>query len=77
MLITRLTSVRGLITEQINKACQSVYYPLHNIRQIRKFLTPASTKLLAQGVIVMARIDYCNGLLCGVLAVHLSKLQRI
>ena len=37
----------------------------YNIRQIRKFLTSASTKLLIQGVI-MARIDYCNGLLYGV-----------
>ena len=28
------------MTEQINKSCQSVYFRLHNIRQIRKFLTP-------------------------------------
>lgn len=50
------------MTEQINRTCQSVYYHLHNIRRIMKFLTPASTKLLVQGMI-MARIDYCNGLL--------------
>ena len=56
------------ITEQISKTCQSVYYYLHNIKQIRKFLTPTSTKLLIQGVII-ARIDYCNGLLYSVLAV--------
>ena len=63
------------MTEQINKTCQSVYYHLRNIRQIRKFLTPASTKLLIQGVI-MARIDYCNGLLYSVLAVILQRLQN-
>ena len=40
------------MTEQINKTCQSVYYHLHNIRQIRKFLTPASTKLLVQALII-------------------------
>ena len=62
MLITRLTLARGLTTEQINKTCQTVYYHLHNIRQIRKLLTPASTKRLVQGVI-MARIYYCNGVL--------------
>ena len=62
--------------EQIDMTCQSVYYHLHNIRQIRKFLTPASTKLLVQGVI-MASIDYFNGLLYGVPAVRLSKLQRL
>ena len=39
------------MTEQINKTCQSVYYHLHNIRQIRKFLTPTSTKLLILAVI--------------------------
>ena len=27
---------RGVTTEQINKTCQSVYYHLHKIRQIRK-----------------------------------------
>ena len=44
--------------------------PLHR-PQRTKFLTLASTKLLVQGVI-MARIDYCNVLLYGVPAVHLS-----
>ena len=63
------------MTEQINKTCQSVYYHLHNIRQIRKFLTSTSTKLLIQGVI-MARIDYCNGLFYGVLAVHLAVITH-
>ena len=64
------------MTEQINMTCQSVYYHLHTIRQIRKFLTPASPKLLVQGVI-MAGIHYFNGLLHGVPAVRLSKLQRL
>ena len=49
------------MTEQINKTCQTFYYHLHNIRQIRKFLTPASTKLLIQGVI-MACIDFVERL---------------
>lgn len=63
------------VSTHINKICQSVYYHLHNIRQIRKFLTFGSTKLLVQAVI-MARIDYCNGLLWRIPEVHLSKLQR-
>jgi len=37
------------ITEQTNKTCQSVYYHLYNFRRIRKFLTPASTKLRDHG----------------------------
>ena len=40
------------MTTQINKACQSVYYHLQNIRQIRKLLTPASSKLHVQGLIM-------------------------
>ena len=52
------------------------YYHLHNIRQIGNFLTYDSTKLLVQAVI-MARIDYCNGLLYRVATVHLEKLQRL
>ena len=46
----------------INKACQSSFYNLSNIRQICKYLSPSSTKLLIQAGI-MARIDYCNSLL--------------
>ena len=69
--------VKLKITEQINKTCQSVYNHLHNIRQIRKFLAPASSnKLLVQGVI-MARTDYCNSFLYGTPGVHLFKLQRL
>ena len=56
--------------------CQSVFYHLHNIRQIRKFLSYENTKSLVQAVI-MAHIDYCNSLLYGVPAVHLSKLQCV
>ena len=58
----------------INKICQSVYYQLHNIRQIRKFLKYDRNKdsLFILFIIYyqaacsssyMARIDYCNGLL--------------
>ena len=50
------------MSTHINKICQSVYCHLHNIRQIRKSLTYDNTKLLVQAVI-MARIEYCNGLL--------------
>ena len=79
ILITRLTLACGLTTEQINKTCQTVYYHLHNIRQIRKLLTPASTKRLVQGVI-MARIYYCNGVLYLIvyqLCVFSNLLQRL
>ena len=60
----------------INKTCQSVLYYLHNIRRIKRFLSFEDRKLIVQAV-VMSRIDYCNSLLFGVSATHLSKLQRV
>ena len=64
------------MSTHINKICQSVYYHLHNIRQMRKYLAQNSANLFVQAVI-MARMDYCNGLLYDVPAAHLSKLQRL
>lgn len=64
------------MTTHINKICQSVLYHLHNIRRIRKFMNYGNRKSLVQAVI-MSRIDYCNGLLFGVSATHLLKLQRV
>ena len=64
------------MTTQINKICQSGYYHLSNVRQIRRYLTDNSTKLLVQAVI-MARVDYCSSLLYGTPAVHLAKLQHL
>ena len=49
---------------------------LHNIGRIRKYLSYDDRKSIVQAVI-MSRIDYCNGLLVGVPAVQLSKLQRL
>ena len=60
----------------INKDCKSSFYHLSNIRQIRKYLSPSSTKLLVQAVI-MVQIDYCNSLLYNIPGIHLSKLQRV
>ena len=46
----------------IKKVCKTLSFHLHNIRH-HAFITP--------------RIDYCNGLLNGLTAAHLNKLQRI
>ena len=60
------------MTEQINKTCQSVYYHLHNIRQLRKFLTPASTKLLVQALIIATDFSMVYQL-----CIFPAKLQRL
>ena len=60
----------------INKMCKTLSFHLYNIRRIRKYLSKDSTRTLVHAFIV-ARIDYCNGLLYGLPAAHLNKLQRI
>ena len=49
---------------------------VNDIRRIRKYLSKDSTQTLVRAFIT-ARIDYCNGLLYGLPAAHLNKLQRI
>ena len=47
-------------------------------RRIRKYLSYDNRKSIVQAII-MSRLDYCNGLLYGTVAVHvkLGKLQRL
>ena len=63
-------------TTHINTICQSIYYHLHNIQRIRKYLSYDNRKSIVQAII-MSRLDYCNGLLYGTPAVHLGKLLRL
>ena len=60
----------------ITRTCSLAFYSLHNIRRIRKYLTYqyAQTLILA---LVIGRLDYCNSLLYGLPATHISKLQRV
>ena len=52
------------MTTHINSICQDIYYHLHNIRRIRKYLSYDNRKSIVQAII-MSRLDYCNGLLYG------------
>ncbi|XP_068729146.1 uncharacterized protein [Montipora capricornis] len=60
----------------INKMCKTLSFHLYNISRIRKYLCKDSTRTLVHAFIT-ARIDYCNGLLYGLPAAQLNKLQRI
>ena len=55
---------------------KTLSFHLYNIRRIRKYLSKDSTQTLVHAFIT-ARIDYCNGLLYGLPAAYLNKLQRI
>ncbi len=64
------------MSQHINKTCSSAFFHLYNIRRIRKYLTRQDAECLVHARI-SSKIDYCNGLLYGIPAVHITKLQRV
>ena len=61
---------------QINSICSSAFRFLRNLASIRKYLSKNNLRILVQSIIV-SRIDNCNSLLYGVLALNLNKLQKL
>ena len=61
---------------QITNACQNVYYHLHNIRRIRKFLSQEATCTIIHAFIT-SQIDYCNSWMNGIPDNLIKKLQRV
>ncbi|XP_061107291.1 uncharacterized protein LOC133134834, partial [Conger conger] len=64
------------LSENIAAVTRSCRFFLYNIRRIRPFLTPYSTQLLVQAM-VLSRLDYCNSLLAGLPASAIRPLQLI
>ena len=60
----------------IGKICSKAFRSLYHIKQIRKYLTNDSTKILIHAF-VTSHIDYCNSLLYGVPNYQLDRLQRV
>ena len=56
--------------------CSAVFYHLHNIRRIRKYLSQNVAVTLIHSFIT-SKVDYCSSLLYGVPAYQLDKLQRV
>ena len=70
-MITPVTSVRNLgvwfdqhmtMNDHIGKVCSKAFYSLYNLRQIRKYLTDDTCKILVHAL-VTCHLDYCNALL--------------
>ena len=60
----------------IKQLCRSCFYQLRRLRVIRHCLSRESLLTLAYAFICN-RIDYCNGVLCGVTAGRLDRLQSV
>ena len=64
------------MSAHVSKVVKSANYHLRNIGRIRKYLTRESAKN-ATISLVTSRLDYCNGLLCGISEGLILKLQRV
>ena len=84
-MITPVTSVRNLgvwfdqhmtINDHIGKVCSKAFYSLYNLRQIRKYLTDDTCKILVHAL-VTCHLVYCNALLHDILQYQQQRLQKI
>ena len=64
------------MSQHVTNICSASFFQLHNIRRIRKYLTPEAAATLVHSF-VTCRIDYCNSLLYGLPDYQLAKLQRV
>ena len=85
LLLVSCDSVRDLgvllnseltMDADIRQLCRSCFYQLRRLRVIRPCLSRRSLLTLACAFICN-RIDYCNGVLCGVTAGRLDRLQSV
>ena len=65
-----------IMSAHVSKYIKSANYHLRNIGKIRKFLNADTTKS-AFVSLVTSRLDYCNGLLCGITDELLCRLQKV
>ena len=58
----------------ITKVCGTAHTTLKNIARAWNLLTPEAAKIIIQGLVI-SKLEYCNGLLLGVSAHQMNKLQ--
>ena len=60
----------------IGKVCSKAFRSLYKIRQIRKFLSEDTTKILVHAF-VTSHLDYCNSLFYGLPQSQYDRLQKV
>ncbi|XP_077988273.1 uncharacterized protein LOC144442775 [Glandiceps talaboti] len=63
------------LRKHIVSTCQSIYFHIRRIGQIRQFLSTETCLKLIHSILA-AKLDYCNSLLYGLPTAQLSLLQR-
>ena len=64
------------MSAHVSKVIKSANYHLRNIGKIRKFLNTDTAKSAVVSLVTL-RLDYCNGLLCGITDELLCRLQKV
>ena len=64
------------LQKHISSICQTSYYHIKQLRQVRSVLDNNSAILLANSL-VSSRLDYCNSLYFGLPQTSINRLQRI
>ena len=64
------------VSAHVSKVIKSANYQLRNIGKIRKILNTDTTKSAIVSL-VTSRLDYCHGLLCGIINELLCRLQKV
>ena len=60
----------------VSQKCSSASFALYKIGKIRDFIDKDTAERLVHAF-VMCHLDFCNGLLCGLPAKHIKRLQTI
>lgn len=83
--ITKSRCVRNLgtwfndtfdMSQHVTNLCSALFFQLHNIKRIRKYLTQEAAAALVHSFVI-CRIDYCNGLKYALPDYQFAKLQRV
>ena len=82
--VTPVDAVRNLgfhldsslsMSTHVSHLIRNCFYQLRRIRSIRGFITKTAVRLVNS--FVVSRVDYCNGLLTGLPAYQLDRLQSV
>ena len=84
-VIKSVTSVRNLgawfdqhmsMNDHVSKVCSKAFYSLYNLRQVRKYLSDDTSKILVHSL-VTCHLDYCNALLHDIPQYQQQRLQKV
>ena len=64
------------MTTHVSKVCSKAFRGSYSIRNIRKYLSEESTKILIHAF-VTSHLNYCNSLLKGIPQYQIDRLQRV